>query len=58
MVAWLKGIYRANVIASFIFFVGGIRHRYNLSRGEPLMAPVIANATLYCTDSTLFENDA
>ena len=31
---------------------------YNLSRQEPLMAPVIANSALYCSDSILFENDA
>ena len=49
MVAQLKEIYSANTIASCIFFVGGT---------QALMAPVIANAALYCTDSILFENEA
>ena len=53
--ARLKQIFRANTIASSIF--RSPDSSYNLSREEPLMAPVIASATLYCTDLILFEDD-
>ena len=39
----LKGSYRANTVVSSIFSVGDTQ---------------LASATLYCTDSILFENDA
>ena len=46
--------------SSSIFFVISTEANswYNLSGEEPLMAPVIANSALYCSDSILFENDA
>ena len=64
MLAWLKGLkklYRANTISSSIFLVGGTQTLIldtTLWQEEPLMASVVANVVLYCTDLVLFETDA
>ena len=44
-----------------LFFIGGTQTPildFNLSREELLMAPVIASAALYYTESIFLENDA
>ena len=56
MIVLLKEINWAKTIASSVFFVGGTEVPI-LDAIYPLIAPVIANAALYCTDSILFKND-
>ena len=55
MIVLLKEINRAKTIVSSVFFVGGTEVPI-LDAIYPLIAPVIANVTLYCTDSILFKN--
>ena len=54
----LKKLYRVSTIFSPIFFDKDILVLTNFSPEEPLIAPVIASAALYWTDSIFLENDA
>lgn len=60
MVAQLKEIYTLNTIVLSTILLKVLKPQFlkkNITRG-PLMAPVIANATLYWSGSILFENHA